>query len=221
MERAGALPTSMVVEGHVEPLADALAAWEAAAAPQIWVPADERHDAAPEVSLFVDGGVYLATLVPIVATLEAAGYGRPLIHAWHTAMQRPVVLPLRVAATVPDDAHLIVVRSDGFLVQPWDPERMDSGDVVTRLESDPLLRLHRLVREQRQSGRLDPERRIAVRVDDLSTDLGTLAHVLLALAWERDLEAIETDAQLLAAPLLRDAGSVRELAGHGITVAPG
>jgi hypothetical protein len=220
MERAGAIAPDAVVDGAIPALAEALGRLDERLREQVWVPPEEVPDARPDVSLFVDGGVYLSTLVPIVETLRQAGFDRALVHAWHDELQRPVILPLRIAATVGDDTHLLVVRADGFVLQPWDPARMDAGEVISRLDGDGLVRLHQLLVTSRASGRIDPARRLAVRVDDLSTDLGTLSHVVLALAWERDVEGVTTDAQLLAAPIRREGGRVVELAGHGMVVAP-
>lgn len=222
-EGPGAVVPTDVEDGQVPVLHDRLADTEELLAEQVWVPLEEHPSriadgGAVPISLIVDGDTYLTTLEPIVATLDAAGYGPIVFHTWHPELGRLSAAPVQVEAAFEGPAHRVEVRSDGYVVQPWQGDEALPPVLVSRASEEPLVQLYNTFANGIAEGRIDPSAPIVVVPADPTADYGSLVHLVTALAWER-LEVPQTGLELLNTGVMVDGGTPRRLNEAGVVLA--
>jgi hypothetical protein len=182
-----------------------------------WVGRAQRARRA--MSVFVDGNTYWGSLQPMLVTLAEHEYESVVFHTWLGAHNTLGVSPLRLLFEAPEASHMVIVRSDGFIVQPWSDDGLADPTVISRAEPESLLALHRwLMRAVSDEGALADGLPVLLRVDDGSADAGMLIHLTSAIAWQRDLENVSSDRELLEAPLVMHAGVPATLLDGGVRV---
>ena len=173
-------------------------------------------EADARVSVLVDRSTYFATLEPVLRTLTESGFDDLVFHA--TAPDASLVaVPVAIDTTEPT-TNLLIVRDDGYIVEPYDEAALATPEVFSRVGTYPLAELYTYLHAAFDDGRLDPAHGLSIRVDDGSTDFGILVHLLTALLYERDGESFETDPELLGAPVNLENGVPVSLIPGGITV---
>lgn len=216
-ERPGAIAGDEIVAGGAPGLGEALDQLEVdLASAEVVDPAAMTRR---PVSLFVDGNAYWGSLQPLLVTLADRDYGPIVFHTWLRAHEMLGVAPLRLRFDAPEAAHRIVVRSDGFIVEPYSEDGLAEPTVISRAEPESLLALHRWLAEAvTDGGALSDGLPVLIRVDDGSTDVGMLVHMTSAIAWQRDLTDTTRDRDLLVAPLVFDGVTPRALLDGGVQV---
>ncbi len=197
-ESPGRLPVDALDDGGLPALGEAFDTLESLVADATWFPIEEQRAVGnPGLSVFVDGDTYFDSLRPILTEAIRRGYRPVALHTYRADTQQLDALPIALAVGEPDETHLLVVRGDGYVLQPWDPENVADPTVVPRVTPEALLALHGAVAEQIELGVWDPSRALTIRVDDGSTDYGIIANLVAAMAYRRPLEAVETELDLL------------------------
>lgn len=186
------------------------------------LPPEERFTASssPGISLIADGDLYYSSLRPVLGSLLSVGYSPIALHTLHRSTGALDAVAVRLVYTPAESDNLLIVREDGYLLQVWDPENLTPPVRIARTDEAPALAVHRALREGFASGALDASRPLTIRVDDNSVDFGILAHLLSAVSFERDLDGVERDPDLLRAPIVRVAdGEPQVLCPAGLRLA--
>lgn len=209
-ERFGAVPNDALVDGQMPAVREDLETMETFLAEQGFLPAEEARTDGREVgvSLIADGEIYFSTLRPLLETLRGAGYSPIALHTLHAPSGQLDAVAVRLVPMANPEDNLVIVREDGYVVQPYDPDAMTPPIAISRVTPNALLILHQTLVSGLADGTLNPERPLTVRVDDNAVDYAILAHLLAAVGFDRDLEGVTSDAELLRAPIRTDADSV-------------
>lgn len=205
-EGPGMVPVDALVAGRLPSVASALAAFE------------QAHGTSPgPVSLLVDGNTYFASLRPILWALHEAGYGPMVLHLAAADGSRFAAAPV---ALVPESEATdtgVYVRQDGYLVSSASDDGLTPPHSVARTGRAPLLELVRYLETILSVD--EGASSITLRVDDGTADVGSLMHVLSAIAWRRDTALLYDDLGLLREPPLVYAGVPASVAPGGVRLA--
>ena len=98
------------------------------------------------------------------------------------------------------------------------PDGGDEDDAFSTsiTDSAPLLALYRAIEERLEEGELDSRIPVVVTASEQRVDFGMIAHLFEALAYRRELGEIETDLELLLAPVINAGGEPERLIPSGL-----
>lgn len=220
-DRLGAIPPDALVDERVPALTESLEAMEGWLSGERWLPPEETRRDGSEVgvSLVADGDTYFSTLRPVLRALSESAYSPVALHTWRPDSQTLDAVAVRLVDGVGTEDNVLVVRADGYVLQPYDPENLLAPITVSRADLAPNLSLHRALVGGIADGTIDPNRALTIRVDDNAVDYGILAHLVAAIGFEREVDDLTSDRELLRAPILRDDGVPRVLNPAGLRLA--
>ena len=205
-EGPGMVPVDALVAGRLPAVTEALAAFEQA-----------TGQTPGPVSLLVDGNTYFASLRPILWALHEAGYGPIVLHLAAADRSRFAAAPVTLVPESDATDTGVYVRQDGYLVSGASDDALAPPHSVSRTGRAPLLELVRYLETVVAAD--DAAASITLRVDDGTADVGSLMHVLSAIAWRRDTALLYDDLGLLRAEPIVYAGVPAGIAPGGVRLA--
>lgn len=155
------------------------------------------------VSVVADGNLYYGSFQPIVRTLLAGGWSPVVLHTLTGKEGRLSAAPIRFVEKAPEGTGRILIRTDGYIIEPALGTDAKS-EMVPWTAPGSLLRLYRFFEAARSGAAA--QKPWVIQVDDAATDVGILVHLVSAISYRRTLDASgRRDRSLLEAPLvLRD-----------------
>jgi hypothetical protein len=187
MERPGAIhPDEVAEDGTMPGLVQALHAMERFVLAESWVALEARDPGTEVVSLFVDGDTYVSSVESVALAVEQAGYAGLQIPVLHGPTGLLLPLPVRFGPVDGGEGPLLVVREDGYRLE------RDTGPPRLLSRADARV-LSTLALDLATDGGGGESPILRIQVDDGTTDWGILAHLIHALAWEREGEGVAED----------------------------
>ena len=155
------------------------------------------------VSVVADGNLYYGSFQPVVRTLLAGGWSPVVLHTLTGKEGRLSAAPIRFVEKAPEGTGRILIRTDGYIIEPALGTDAKS-EMVPWTAQGSLLRLYRFFEAARSGAAA--QKPWVIQVDDAATDVGILVHLVSAISYRRTLDASgRRDRSLLESPLvLRD-----------------
>ena len=222
-EGFGTVPNSAVEDRALPAVSAQLEEMEGFLAEANWLPFEEARSLSEEgepsavgISIIADGDTYFSTLRPLMESLRLLNYSPIALHTMHAESGALDAVAVRLVAEPDEEDNVLIVREDGYVIQPFDPTHLVTPMAVSRVTPNALVALHNTLTESFADGTLNPERPLTVRVDDNSVDYAILAHMLTAVGFVRDMDGVTTDLELLQAPIITEDGIPGVLAPAGL-----
>ncbi len=205
-EGEGAISPEAIEGDRVPALTAAMEELDRAVATAPWATVEQQRGPGgvlEGVSVVADGNLYYGSFQPIVRTLLAGGWSPVVLHTLTGKEGRLSAAPIRFVEKAPEGTGRILIRTDGYIIEPALGTDAKS-EMVPWTAQGSLLRLYRFFEAARSGAAA--QKPWVIQVDDAATDVGILVHLVSAISYRRTLDAAgRRDRSLLEAPLvLRD-----------------
>lgn len=205
-EGEGAISPDAIEGDRVAALTAAMEELDRAVATAPWATVEQQRGPGgvlEGVSVVADGNLYYGSFQPIVRTLLAGGWSPVVLHTLTGKEGRLSAAPIRFVEKAPEGTGRILIRTDGYIIEP----ALGTGaksEMVPWTAPGSLLRLYRFF-ESARDGAAAREPWV-IQVDDAATDVGILVHLVSAISYRRIVDGGgRRDRSLLESPLvLRD-----------------
>lgn len=205
-EGEGAISPDAIEGDEVPALTAAMDELDRAVATAPWATVEQQRGSGgvlEGVSVVADGNLYYGSFQPIVRTLLAGGWSPVVLHTLTGKEGRLSAAPIRFVEKAPEGTGRILIRTDGYIIEPALGTDAKS-EMVPWTAAGSLLRLYRFFEAARSGAAA--QKPWVIQVDDAATDVGILVHLVSAISYRRTLDGEgRRDRSLLEAPLvLRD-----------------
>lgn len=205
-EGEGAISPDAIEGDRVPALTAAMEELDRAVATAPWANVEQQRGPGgvlEGVSVVADGNLYYGSFQPIVRTLLAGGWSPVVLHTLTGKEGQLSAAPIRFVEKAPEGTGRILIRTDGYIIEP--PLGTDAkSEMVPWTAPGSLLRLYRFFEAARSGAAA--QKPWVIQVDDAATDVGILVHLVSAISYRRTLDGEgRRDRSLLEAPMvLRD-----------------